>query len=252
MTVPTQRFDWERAVLASDLPGPARLVALVLAVRVNPDLSIPAEFSPSLTRLAKDSGQGRSTTARALNRLEADGWVVRDRPETEAAIRSHERTRYRLGIPSTESRSGTGVVPERDGVEGTQSRSGTGGSPALGRGVVPERDTTSTSSITSSISSVVTSVVGEQEEEKNEKNEDATEDVTKRWTWEDETYARKRNPALTVADLDTIADLAESVSERKPGPGVPSPWEAAVMTFEFRRARPSLDTIAAVRGAHYA
>ncbi|WP_194522387.1 helix-turn-helix domain-containing protein [Cellulosimicrobium sp. JZ28] len=118
MAAMTQRFEWERALLASDLPGPARLVGLVLATMTDADLSIPDRFSPSLTTLAARCGQSRSTTANYLNRLEAAGWVNRARPTVEAARTEHARTGYRLRLPvprpPASPGGGPGLVQEPD------------------------------------------------------------------------------------------------------------------------------------------
>jgi DNA-binding transcriptional ArsR family regulator len=127
------RWDVTKAVRASDLPAPSRLVMLVLAdVAEVGTAEIPERFTPSLTVLARETGLGKSTVAAHLAALETAGWVVRHRPY-EAAMARGERTRYRLTVPgaggdpvplldtpgTTEglplSRSGTGVVQERDG-----------------------------------------------------------------------------------------------------------------------------------------
>ncbi|MEK2498190.1 hypothetical protein AAAB34_13985, partial [Lacticaseibacillus casei] len=61
MAAMTARFAWERAVLDSELPPHARLVALTLATSADSDMSIPERFSPSLTTLARRTGLSRSS-----------------------------------------------------------------------------------------------------------------------------------------------------------------------------------------------
>lgn len=117
---PATRWDVERAVMASDLPANARLVALVLcAATARGTVVVPPEFSPSLDRLASRTGLGRATVARELNRLEAGGWAIRHRA-------SGVRTWYTLAVPTSPT---AGRVPERDGY---QSHDGTGTRPAAG------------------------------------------------------------------------------------------------------------------------
>jgi hypothetical protein len=94
------RWEVERAVLASGLSPRARHIALTLLTLTTPkNCVVPAEFTPSLSRLVELTGYARSTVAKELNALEADGWVVRKRPPVEAARAEKERTRYRLAIP---------------------------------------------------------------------------------------------------------------------------------------------------------
>ena len=123
---------------------------MMLSTATDPDLSIPALYSPSLSLLAEWTGLGRSTVVRYLDTLEAECWLLRDRPTVEAARVLHERTRYTLTCPAElvplrdQPPAMTGqdtseLVPER-----TQSRSGTRASPGAGPGLVPERDTTNT------------------------------------------------------------------------------------------------------------
>ncbi|MFD1505271.1 helix-turn-helix domain-containing protein [Georgenia yuyongxinii] len=100
MTQRTQRFDWERALLASDLPASARLIGLTLATRTDPDLTIPADFTPSLSTIAKWTGLSRRAVQLHLNGLETAGWVTRSRPTVMAARVHHERTRYGLATPA--------------------------------------------------------------------------------------------------------------------------------------------------------
>lgn len=131
----TTRWEVTKAVRASDLPAPSRLVMFVLAdVAEVGTAEIPEKFTPSLTVLSRETGLGRSTVARHLDELERDGWVERLRPDVEAARLKGERTRYRLLVPSTAV--GPGVVPEGDQVVPERDQ----GSPGAGLDLVPERD----------------------------------------------------------------------------------------------------------------
>lgn len=99
------KFEVTKAVRASDLPAPARLVMFVLAdVAETGTAEIPEQFTPSLSVLGRETGLNESTVKRHLKALESDGWVERRRPTAEAARLRGERTRYRLNIPGrTES-----------------------------------------------------------------------------------------------------------------------------------------------------
>lgn len=132
------RWDVERAVLASELSSQARLVELVLLTLSDARTCvIPAEFTPSLTKLVKITGLGLSTVKRVLNELEEGGWVVRKRPEVEKARADHERTQYRLTAPGMAQ---SGPSP---------AQSGPSPGPTAGRGLGPERATSHTAFQTS-------------------------------------------------------------------------------------------------------
>lgn len=101
-----KRWEFERAVLASDLPAPARLVLLTLCVAANwPGGYVPAEFGPSLSGMADRTGLSRRAVAGHLNDIEhtseRDGWVVRSRPTKANARSKKERTQYQLSIPAS-------------------------------------------------------------------------------------------------------------------------------------------------------
>lgn len=99
MTV--RRWDVERAIRDSDLSPPARHLVLALATYTDASTAaIPAQFSPSLTRLSKDTGYNRSTVQRRLDILERRGWVVRTRPDIADARAKKARTVYRLTLPA--------------------------------------------------------------------------------------------------------------------------------------------------------
>lgn len=95
------RLAFERAVRRSSLPPTSRLVALTVATWAGiGDGLIPDRFQPSLSTLEAATGLGRRAVREHLDRLERDGWVVRDRPTAQAA-RSGARTHYRLTIPTS-------------------------------------------------------------------------------------------------------------------------------------------------------
>jgi len=130
--VTNPRWAFERAVLASELPAPARHILLTLAVVADwPAGTTPADHTPSLTKLCDITGLGRSTVARELNRSEEQGWVDRMRPAIARARREKDRTRYRLHQPASPTQ---GLVPHRD-----QLASPTAGpaSPTQGPELVP-------------------------------------------------------------------------------------------------------------------
>lgn len=96
----TTRWDVERAIFGSDLPGPARLVALALCALTDwRTATIPEEFTPSLSRITEMTGLARSTVTSQLNALERDGWVVRKRPDVAKARALKTRTQYRMRVP---------------------------------------------------------------------------------------------------------------------------------------------------------
>lgn len=131
---------------------------LVLADLADHETSvIPAARTPSLTLLAEETGLGRSTAARSLNRLEVSGWVLRVRPDVVEAWANKARTQYRLAIPKLGTSPAAGLVqavpevPDQDTI--TSPRAGLvperdqSTSPAAGQddvlpglGLVPERD----------------------------------------------------------------------------------------------------------------
>lgn len=117
------RWAIERAVKASALPAPSRLIVLTLLTDVtNGTTVIPPDYAPSLSALVMQTGLGRSAVTDHLNRLEAGGWVIRHRPTTKEALTSNAHTSYTVTVPSD-------LVRETDG-----------GSPGGGRGVVRDAD----------------------------------------------------------------------------------------------------------------
>ncbi len=128
----TTRWEVERAVCASDLSPQERLTALTLLTMATAENAvIPAEHTPSLTRIQSMTGQGATTVKRALNGLEAAGWVVRKRPDVAKARADKERTRYALKVPVTrpredlEARSKEGLARSTQGLV-TRSKEGLG------------------------------------------------------------------------------------------------------------------------------
>lgn len=96
-----KRWQFDRALLASDLPGLTKLVLHTLAAKADwPGGRIPDEFSPSLSKLATLAGMSRRAVMTHLNAAEDLGWVKRGRPSVAAAIGDKECTSYVLCIPS--------------------------------------------------------------------------------------------------------------------------------------------------------
>lgn len=109
------RWEITKAIRASDLPSPARLVLFVLCdVAEVGTAEIPEKFTPSLTVLERETGLSRSTVQRHLQSLEDDGWIIRTRPATPQQMWAGERVRYRLSVPfGLVSQPDQGVVSER-------------------------------------------------------------------------------------------------------------------------------------------
>lgn len=93
------KWEVNRAVRASELPPPSRLIMLVLSdIAEVGTAEVPAQRTPSLAVLAKETGLNEATVKRHLNALDADGWIKRTKPSLEAS-RLGERTRYQLLVP---------------------------------------------------------------------------------------------------------------------------------------------------------
>ncbi len=100
--LPGGRLAFERAIRRSGLPAPARHVALTIATWA--DISsgvIPERFQPSISTIAEATGLSTASVKRHLGVLEAEGWLVRDRPEISRARREHARTKYELALPES-------------------------------------------------------------------------------------------------------------------------------------------------------
>jgi hypothetical protein len=122
LTAPTSnRWAVTKAVRASGLPAPSRLLMLTLAdVAEVGTAEIPEKHTPSLSVLADETGLDRSTVRRHLASLEVAGWLVRLRPDPAAARSLGERTRYRLTVPSVGT--GRGSLPPPVEAEVPQGR----------------------------------------------------------------------------------------------------------------------------------
>lgn len=128
----TTKWEINRAVRASSLPAPSRLIMLTLSdIAEAGTAEIPERRTPSLTVLARETGLGRSTVAEHLASLESGGWLKRVRPDVAAARIRGDRTCYRMTLPK-----GTKVVQEPDYLVQEPD----GGSPGAGLGVVQEPD----------------------------------------------------------------------------------------------------------------
>lgn len=132
MTDVVTRWTVTRAVRASDLPAPSRLIMLTLAdVADTGTAEIPARFTPSLNDIARETGLDKSTVVRHLSALDAAGWVVRTKPDYAAQMRG-EPTRYRLTVPADCMTRLVEVVAEGDRGSGTE-RQGVGAENDRGR-----------------------------------------------------------------------------------------------------------------------
>lgn len=95
------RLEYERAIRRSDLPPPSRHLALTIATWADMDTGVIADrFQPSMNTLLAATGMSKGSMLNHLNRLEADGWIVRDRPDVKKARAEHARTHYFLALPS--------------------------------------------------------------------------------------------------------------------------------------------------------
>ena len=147
-----ERFDIERAVLASELSPTERLVALTLLTHTRQCGSdVPREFAPSLNTLARETGCDRRTVMRCLNSLEFGGWIKRDSPEVvDARVNGTSNAYYMtvagelpaqgVGAPHPYPEGG-GTVPLPRGITPLRGRGttplGVGAPRPQGRGTVP-------------------------------------------------------------------------------------------------------------------
>ncbi len=96
------RWAITKAVRASDLPAPSRLIMLVLAdVAEVGTAEIPQQFTPSVGVLARETGLSKRAVQAHLLRLEEAGWITRKRPATAEAMWRGDRVRYRLSLPDS-------------------------------------------------------------------------------------------------------------------------------------------------------
>lgn len=111
------RYGAERAIKASDLPAPSRLLLYTLLTHVtNGTLGVPAKYAPTFSALGAESGLARGTLSKHLNQLEDDGWLIRKRPTKARAMHGHQRTGYEITPPvhlvnQFTSRTGSGDEP---------------------------------------------------------------------------------------------------------------------------------------------
>lgn len=109
------RWEVQDAVFGSHLKPQQRLImCALLSLTESKTAVIPADHTPSLSRLEAMTGLARSTVAKELNTLENESWVVRQRPSVAAARAKKERTRYRLTVPPTSPHHGPELVRHTD------------------------------------------------------------------------------------------------------------------------------------------
>lgn len=134
------RWTVEKAVKASALPAPSRLILLVLLTRTdNGTAIVPAKYAPSLTTLASETGLSRRTVMDHLNRLETDGWLDRQRPSTREALASRARTGYRIGLPGRELHQGESCPSAGAALVDEEPQVGTRAGAAPGQEMPPTR-----------------------------------------------------------------------------------------------------------------
>jgi hypothetical protein len=127
------RWDIERAVKRAALPPIAAHLLLDMCTYLEPGSTVvPYRWSPSLTRLSKDTGWSRRSITRWLRWLEEAGWIGRLRPAPYEARTLHKRTAYTLVIPEL----GTAIPQTPDGARAPQT-------PGLGPQVPQARDSDS-------------------------------------------------------------------------------------------------------------
>lgn len=107
------RFEYERAIRASELKPPSRHLGLTIATWADVRTGkIPDRYQPSLTTLEKATGLSRATVRTHLDHLENGGWLTRSRPPVAKARAEGETTKYRILIPKS------AIVPAEDPAEG--------------------------------------------------------------------------------------------------------------------------------------
>ncbi|MGW0033633.1 hypothetical protein ACWDXD_27950 [Streptomyces sp. NPDC003314] len=141
------RFEYERAIRASELKPPSRHLGLTIATWADVRTGIiPDRLQPSLTVLERTTGLSRATVRTHLTLLEKGGWLHRGRPSVAKARVEKETTKYRLLIPKTvvlpvedepEARAGDALADETLGQEMPQPRAGA--ALELGQELTPAR-----------------------------------------------------------------------------------------------------------------
>lgn len=102
-----EKWKVNRAVRASDLAPPARLIMLVLSdIADSGTAKLPAERNPSTAQLARETGHSVSTVKKYRAALQKDGWIVYEPPTLEQRVR-HRPGTYKLAVPASERRDST-------------------------------------------------------------------------------------------------------------------------------------------------
>lgn len=110
----TSKWDINKAVRSSGLAAPSRLIMLTLSDLADAKTAeIPAEHTPSLREISEMTGLSKAGVTKHLTELESNGWIIRDRPDIEAARRDHARTGYRLAVGGMSTQK-TSLVSEED------------------------------------------------------------------------------------------------------------------------------------------
>lgn len=104
------RLKYERGIRYSDLPAPARHLALTLATWADIETGIiPDRFQPAKETLEQATGLSRGAVFKHLNTLDDAGWISR-----EVGGGRNRRTRFTLRIPPG-AKTGHEVTPFEEG-----------------------------------------------------------------------------------------------------------------------------------------
>jgi len=84
-------FNWVKLILKTDLPYPAKYLALYLStyMNMNHDMAFP-----SLKRIEGESGMSHPTVLKHLALLETEGWIIKQSGDRVTS------NRYWIGIPN--------------------------------------------------------------------------------------------------------------------------------------------------------
>lgn len=94
-----EKWKVNRAVRASTLPPPSRLIMMVLVDIADAGTAeVPPSRNPSTAQLARETGHSESTVKRHRAALQAAGWIVFTPPTLEQQ-RRHEPGTYKLRVP---------------------------------------------------------------------------------------------------------------------------------------------------------
>lgn len=117
------KWEVERAVLKSKLDPQPKLIMLVLNTWAEEKTAeIPAQYTPSLEKVAAATGLSKSTVAEWLTVLDEADWLFRERPTAKESLGAGRRTRYRLGIGDLESSPRPAVRASRKGKHGQAAK----------------------------------------------------------------------------------------------------------------------------------